>query len=105
FDFVHVANAERGDFYPQIHRRGLCGPQKPRMGRCLWMQNDCHALYRWCDFFKRLQPFAPYLGFEIGKPGDVASWMRETFDEARPDRVRNLQEQDRLTGRCVTDRL
>jgi len=59
------------------------------------MQNYCHAIHSRCNFLKGLQPFAPYLGFEIGETGDVASRMCETFDKASTDRVRNLQEYDR----------
>ena len=99
------SHTERGNPYPQGHRCGLCGPQKPGMGRCLRMQNHCHAFDSRCNFLKRLQPFAPDIGFEIGESGDVASWMREAFHKPSADRVRDLQKQNRLTMSCISDRL
>ena len=104
FDFVGVVYTERGDLDPQSRRRGLCGSQEPRVGRCLRMQNDCHVFHSGCHLLKCLQPFAPHLGFKIRETGDVASRMRETFDDPPTDWVRNLQEHNRLAA-SVADRL
>ena len=104
FDFAGIVHAERGDLYPQRHCGGFCSPQEINIGGCFRMQSDRYVLHGGCNFLKRLQPFSPISGSKFVKPVMLPPGCEKTLDKAPTDRVRNLQEHDRLAASCIADR-
>jgi hypothetical protein len=66
---------------------------------------DCYPRYGWRDFLDQLQPFATQAVFELHEARCVSARLRQAFDEAGADRVRNDDKDDRHRARFLQQEL
>src|SRR5262245_3343927 len=94
-DLACIAYAEGAQLHSERRRHGLnCAPEANSAGYRR-VAKHCHARHAWRDLFQQLQPFRADAEFPRGKTGDVASWPRQAFDEAGPNRIGGPRKHDR----------
>ena len=97
-DAVHIGFDE---FQANCWRGGLDRIAVESRIRVLGVRDDRGAAHARRDLLQQLQPFRPDGVFEIGKAGNIASRPSQTFDEARPYGIRNVDEDDRYGVRFL----
>src|SRR5262249_24363623 len=86
-DLAGVAHIDRAQLDCERRRHGLkCAPEA-NPGRYGGLANDSYSRHAWRNLFEQLQPFRANAVFIRGKTGGVATRPRQTFDEARANRI------------------
>src|SRR6516165_6714437 len=73
------------------------------VGNEVWITKDRHTLHAGCDLLKQFQPFPAQTIFKRHKAGDVATWPRQTFDEASAHWIGDKREHDRHGTGCLDE--
>src|SRR5262245_23722684 len=70
-------------------------------GGCLRVVKQCNSCDAGHEHFEQLDPFRDQGYLEIGKASDIAAWTGQAGDNARRDRIADLDEYDRNRTRLL----